>query len=106
MTYEEGAVVWRSDLRAISMPAIESDHERRSSMSTVRWALIAICAAVILLSDRMAGRVGFAVLLVLAIIVGRYASHRYARMPRDTRPIEPAAETRAPDSEVARREAQ
>jgi len=71
----------------------------------VRWGLIAVCAALIIFSDRMAGRLGFAALLALAIILGRYGSQRFSRLPRAAHPVDPIGEPHAADPEVRRREA-
>lgn len=71
----------------------------------MRWGLIAVCATLIIFSDRMAGRIGFAALLVLAIILGRYGSQRLARLPSAERPVEPIVEPHVPDPEVRRQEA-
>ena len=56
------------------------------TLIALRWALIAVCAALILFSHDMAGRVGFAALLVFAIVLGRYRNRRVAssRRPAET----------------------
>jgi hypothetical protein len=102
-TGEEAAV--GIDFRATPMPASDPLHQqRRTTLTAMRWGLIAVCAALIIFSDRMAGRLGFAVLLLLAIILGRYGSRRFAGLPRTERP-EPIGQPHAPDPDVRRREA-
>jgi hypothetical protein len=103
MTGVEAAV--GIDSRAMPMPASDPPHQGRTHLAVMRWALIVVCAALIIFSDRMAGRLGFAALLVLAIFLGRYGSHRFARLSRGERPIEPVREPHAPDPEVRRQEA-
>jgi hypothetical protein len=62
------------------MTGIDDAEQRRNGLSVARWVLIAICAGLILFSDNMAGRLGFAALLLLAIFVGRYTSRRRTRV--------------------------
>lgn len=96
------------DLAVTAMPTIDDAARRRQALVAVRWALIAVCASLILFSDKMSGRIGFAALLLLAVIVGRYASRRLTRMPEsESRPLpaEPAQQAPASQTELPRREA-
>jgi hypothetical protein len=77
--------------------------QRRSGLSAARWVLIAVCAVLILFSDSMAGRLGFAALLVLAIVIGRYTSRRTRVLDSGTLPSNQAPKAPAPD--LPRREA-
>jgi len=61
------------------MRAIDTSSQRYTALAALRWALIAICAVLIAFSENMAGRIGFAALLVLAVIIGRYGRARLAR---------------------------
>jgi hypothetical protein len=94
---------WANDMRSTEV----SPHRRRGIVA-VRWALIALCAGLIVFSDHMAGRLGFAALLLLALIVARYG--RWHERLRDSEPLEPRlqppAQPRAPEVPERRREAQ
>jgi hypothetical protein len=85
------------------MSEIDDSARRGHSLNGVRWLLIAVCAGLILVSDNMAGRLGFAVLLLLAIVIGRYASRRTRVLDAETLPTSPAA--KPSDPELPRREA-
>ena len=96
------------DLAVTGMPTIDDSAHRRQTLAAVRWGLIAVCASLILLSDKMSGRLGFAVLLLLAVVVGRYASRRMTRVPEsESQPLPAATAQHAPtpDTELPRREA-
>ncbi len=92
-----------------AMQAIERLPHRRRALDAVRWALIAVCAGVILFSDHMAGRLGFAALLLLAVILGRYRSRGYARVAGVEKPLPGSAELparpRAVEAQLRRKEA-
>jgi len=75
----------------------EVSAQRRNASRAVRWGLIALCGGIILFSSNMSARLGFAALLALAIIVGRYASRRRSRVLETT----PGVSSTAP-SEPAR----
>ena len=75
----------------------DSLHERRTGLTAVRWVLIAISAVLILFTENLTGRLGFAALLLLAIFLGRYASSRGSRLSGATRPAEPIDEQSAPE---------
>jgi hypothetical protein len=66
---------WESSMTQQS----EISPQHHSATTAVRWALIALCAALILFTHEMSARVGFAALLVIAVIVGRYGSRVYRR---------------------------
>ena len=93
---------------ADDMPSTEISPPGRRAIVAVRWALIALCAALIVFSDHMAGRLGFAALLLLAVIVARYG--RWHERLRDAEPLEPGlqppGQSRAPEAPERRREAQ
>ncbi len=95
------------DFAVTDMSMTDDSTHRRQTLVAVRWGLIAVCASLILFSDKMSGRAGFAVLLLLAVIVGRYASRRMTRgVETETRslPVEPVQQ--APTAEdLPRREA-
>ena len=82
--------------------------ESRRGLAAARWALIAICAGLILFSGNMAGRVGFAALLLLAIFLGRYVGRRETRVlttPHSLPPrAEPTAHSPASEADAPRRE--
>lgn len=83
--------------------------QRSSALRAARWGLIALCGGIILLSNNMSGRLGFAALLLLAVIVGRYAARRRTRvLETETHlpsPALPAAPPPAADADLPRREA-
>lgn len=94
---------WADDMQSTEV----SPHGRRAIIA-VRWALIALCASLIVFSDHMAGRLGFAALLLLAVILGRYG--RWHERLRDVAPLDPRlqppGQSRAPEAPERRREAQ
>jgi len=77
-------------------------------LAVARWVLIAICAGLILFSRNMTGRVGFAALLLLAILLGRYVGRREPRVlttPHSLPPrAEPPAHAPVSEADVPRRE--
>ena len=79
------------------------------TLVAVRWALIAVCAALIVFSHDMAGRIGFAALLVFAIVVGRYRSRRFAASRRPAESLDTGTQSRtqslASDEPTQHREA-
>lgn len=82
--------------------------QRHSTFRVARWGLIALCGGIILFSSNMSGRLGFAALLLLAVIVGRYASRRKARVLETETSVPsraPSSDQQAADSELRRREA-
>ena len=99
----EGAGSWATEMRAI-----DASPQHHSTLVALRWALIAICAGFIAFSDHMAGRLGFAALLLLAVIVGRYGRGRSARTlgtPARLDPIEHPPQRHASEADVRHREA-
>lgn len=99
----ESIYSWPTDMRATEILP-----HRRRTLVALRWALIAVCASLILFSDHMAGRLGFAALLLLAVILGRYRSRGYARVPGVDTPFPASAELpaqpRAAEAQVRRKE--
>lgn len=97
------------DCRVTEMRATDVSPQHHGTLIALRWALIAICGSVIAVSDHMAGRLGFAALLLLAIIVGRYGRNRFARTlrpPARLDPLEqPPATRRASEADARHREA-
>jgi hypothetical protein len=96
------------DLAVTGMPMIDASAHRRQALVAVRWGLIAVCASLILFSDKMSGRLGFAALLLLAVVVGRYASRRMTRvLEAENRPVPdvPRQHAPAPQDDLPRREA-
>ncbi len=95
------------DLAVTDMSMTDDSTHRRQTLVAVRWGLIAVCASLILFSDKMSGRAGFAALLLLAVIVGRYASRRWTRtVEHEPRPMPAEPVQQAPASEsLPRREA-
>ena len=93
---------WPTDMRATEI----LPHRRRTLIG-LRWALIAVCASLILFSDHMAGRLGFAALLLLAVILGRYRTRGYARVADVKESLDAGAraprQPRAPEMPVRRR---
>ena len=87
-------------------PATERLAHRRRSLVMVRWALIALAGSLIVFSGHMNGRLGFAALLVLAVLVGRYGSRWLVQARRDAAPVEPSQpqprEARAPEAPARR----
>ena len=87
------------------MRATDDATQLRNGLNGVRWVLIAVCAALILFSGNMAGRLGFTALLVLAIIVGRYTSRRRATLLEHEPEQLPSTEAPPSEPELPRREA-
>jgi len=87
------------------MSAIDNSTQQRNALNGVRWVLIAVCAALILFSGNMAGRLGFAVLLLLAIIVGRYTSRRRTTVLEHEPENLPGTPPKPSEPELPRREA-
>lgn len=100
----ESIYSWPTDMRATEILP-----HRRRTLVALRWALIAVCASLILFSDHMAGRLGFAALLLLAVILGRYGSRGDARVAGgDAKRLPASAELpvppRAAEAPVRRKE--
>jgi len=85
---------------------VDASAEVRTALVVVRWVLIAVCAGLILFSGNMAGRVGFGALLLLAILLGRFAGRRQPRVltTADSLPSRPEPSAQPPEADVARRE--
>ena len=95
------------DSGVMDMRAVDPSPQQRGTLVAVRWALIAICAALIVFSDHMSGRLGFAALLLLAVVVGRYGRARFARTLRPPAQLDGVAQPpvrRVPDADLRRRE--
>ena len=91
------------------MRAIDAAPQHRGTLIALRWVLIAICVGLIAFSDHMAGRFGFAALLLLAVIVGRYSRNRFARTLRPPAHLDPLEQPQTlhstTEADVPRREA-
>jgi hypothetical protein len=87
------------------MRAIDDSTQHRNALNGVRWVLIAVCAALIVFSGSMAGRLGFAALLLLAIIVGRYTGRRRAGVLEHEPENFSGTPPKSSESEIPRREA-
>jgi hypothetical protein len=98
-----------SDPWATAMQVTEDLPHRRPGLVALRWALIALCAGLIIFSDHMVGRLGFAALLVLAVVLGRYGAQWHARARGVERPSEPSVhpsrQPSASEAPVRRRKA-
>ena len=94
---------WANDMRSTDISP-----QAHRGMTAARWVLIAICAVLILFSDHMAGRLGFAALLLMAVMVGRYGrSHGRLRDRQASEPMAPTpTQLRLPEAAERRREAQ
>ena len=90
----ESIEVWESSMT--EQPQIPP--QRRSGAAGMRWVLIGLCAALILFTHDMSARLGFAALLVLAVIVGRYGRRWYGRAPSAHEHAEPGVQPRRPSS--------
>jgi hypothetical protein len=101
----ESIEVWES--RMTEQPQIPPP--RRAGVAGMRWVLIGLCAALILFSHGMSARLGFAALLVLAVIIGHYAGRWYGRAPNAREHAEPGGRVDSPpgaaESPDRRREA-
>lgn len=80
---------------------------RHGAARAVRWGLIALCGGIILFSSNMSGRLGFAALLLLAVIVGRYVSRRRTHVLESgtSVPRAPADQPGTADADLPRRNA-
>ena len=99
------AVVQGVDTWATEMRAIDAAPQHRGTLIALRWVLIAICAGLIVFSDHVAGRLGFAALLLLAVIVGRYGRNRFARPLRPPARVDQQQAAARHASDLPRREA-
>jgi hypothetical protein len=92
----ESIEVWESSMT----DELQVSAQRRSGAAGVRWVLIGLCAALILFTHDMSARLGFAALLVLAVIVGRYRGRWYGRAPSVRGHGEPGVQPRRPPSPI------
>jgi len=93
---------------SLEMATVEPLRDPPRALIAVRWVLIAVCAALIIFSHGMAGRLGFAALLVFAVILGRYSSRWFTRPRREDAlgtSVEPQALPSAAEEPARHREA-